>query len=117
MSESITREKAKKFAVKIVTLTRELSSYNGNYILANQVLRSGTSIGANISEAEHGQSRADFINKMNIALKEANETRYWLEILTEADCLDKNKGKNLMNDCEELIRLLVAIVKTTKQEY
>jgi four helix bundle protein len=80
------------------------------------MLRSGTSIGALTREAEHAQSRADFVNKMNIALKEANETAYWLMLLKDSDYIDEKTFSSIHADCDELIRLLVSIVKTTKEK-
>ena len=79
-----------------------------------QVLRSGTSIGANIREAIQAQSRADFIAKMSISLKEASETEYWLELLTESDYIGMKEGESMMNDCQELISILTRIIKTAK---
>lgn len=81
------------------------------------MLRSGTSIGALIREAEHAQSKADFINKMNIALKEANETEYWLMLLKDSDYIDEQSFESIHKDCVEVIKLLISIVKTTKEVY
>lgn len=84
------------------------------YILSKQILRSGTSIGANIREAEHAVSKPDFIHKMSISLKEANETEYWLLLLKEGEYMEANKMDSLSKDIDELIRLLVSIIKTMK---
>ena len=83
-------------------------------MLSKQMMRSGTSIGAMIRESEHAQSKADFINKLSIALKEANETEYWLMLLRQADYLNEDEFNSIIVDCRELLRLLIAIVKTTK---
>lgn len=106
-------EKSFEFAVRIVNLYKYLVSKKHEYVLSKQLLRSGTSIGANISEAQRGQSKADFIAKMSIALKEANETYYWLCLLHRTDYLTKTQFASLEKDILELIRLLMAICKTS----
>lgn len=106
-------EKSFEFAVRIVNLYKYLVSQKHEYVLSKQLLRSGTSIGANISEAQRGQSKADFIAKMSIALKEANETYYWLRLLHRTDYLTKTQFASLEKDILELIRLLMAICKTS----
>ena len=108
-------EKSKQFALRIIRLCRFLQTEKHEYVLASQLLRSGTSIGANVREAGRGQSRADFYAKLTIALKEADETAYWLELLQESDSLEKALFDSLYSDCEELIRLLTAITKTIKE--
>lgn len=85
------------------------------YVLAKQLLRSGTSIGAQLKESEHAQSKSDFLHKVNIALKEANETEYWLELLKISGYMSENKHIALLHDISELIKILSAIVKTTKK--
>ena len=105
-------EKSKAFAVRIVRLFKFLNLNKNELVLSKQLLRSGTSIGANVKEAIRGYSKADFSFKMNIALKEASETEYWLEILHESDYLTDEQFKSLYVDCEELIKLLTSIVKT-----
>ena len=85
-------------------------------MLSKQILRSGTSVGALIKEAEHAQSKADFLNKMNIALKEANETEYWLMLLKDSEYIDRKSYDSIYPDCVELIKLLVSIVKSTKEK-
>jgi len=102
------------FAVRIVRFARLFSRENNEWVLSKQILRSGTSIGANIREAEHAQSKADFIHKMNIALKEANETLYWIELLYASELINKKSFDSLHPDCDEIVRLLVSIVKTSK---
>ncbi|PJA02144.1 four helix bundle protein [bacterium (Candidatus Gribaldobacteria) CG_4_10_14_0_2_um_filter_36_18] len=114
MKESILKIKSYKFAIRIVKLYQFLVKEKKEFVLSRQILKSGTSIGALIKEAEFGQSRADFINKMNVALKEANETIYWLEILKDTGYIDDKLFKSLYNDCEELIKMLVSTVKTSK---
>ena len=103
------------FAKRIAKLYHFLVDKKKETIMSKQILRSGTSIGANIREGLFAQSRKDFISKMNIALKEAGETDYWIEILYSADYLTEMEYKSLKNDNDELIRMLSSIVKTTKE--
>lgn len=103
---------SKDFAIRIIKLYKYLTS-KGEFILSKQLLRSGTSIGANIKEAERGQTKLDFAAKMNIALKEASETEYWLELLFETEYLTKQEADSILKECRELIALLTAIVKNT----
>lgn len=103
--------KSKAFAVRIIHLYKYLISRKQEFVLSKQVLRSGTSIGANVREAHRGQSGPDFYTKLNISLKEADETAYWLELLYEGGYLEKRFFDSIYNDCEELIRLLVSILK------
>ena len=112
--EKILRPKSYKFALRIVEMYKLLSSEHKEFVLSKQVLRSGTSVGAMIKEAEHAQSRADFLNKMNIALKEINETEYWLMLLKDSSYLSLAEYESINNDCVELIRLLASTVKTLK---
>lgn len=112
--DNIIAIKSKLFALRIIKLYKYLSNQKNEFVLSKQVLRSGTSIGANMREAIRAQSRADFIAKMSISLKEASETEYWLELLTESDYVGKNEGENIMNDCQELISILTKIIKTAK---
>ncbi|MBI2729142.1 MAG: four helix bundle protein [Sphingobacteriales bacterium] len=114
MKENITSKKSIAFAVKIINLYKILVADKKEFVLSKQLLRSGTAIGALIREAEHAESKADFLHKMNIALKEANETDYWLLLLKEGDFLNAKKYEEINNDCTELIRILASIVKTTK---
>ena len=93
-----------------------LTAEKNEYVLSKQLLRSGTSIGANVKEAIRGQSKPDFYSKLNIALKEASETEYWLEILYETEYIDKKLFDSINSDCQELIKLLVSITKTQKQK-
>ena len=107
--------KSYAFALRIIKLYKHLIGNQKEYVLSKQVLRSGTSIGALVKEAEHAQSKADFINKMNVALKEANETEYWLMLLRDSDYLDEKSFVSIYADSSELIKLLASIVKTSKQ--
>ncbi len=114
MRESILKNKSYSFAIRIVKLSQHLVTEHREFVLSRQVLKSGTAIGALIREAEFGQSRADFRNKMSIALKEANETDYWLNLLPDTDYLNERLFFSLSRDCVELIKMLVATVKTTQ---
>ena len=111
---SIIANKSFAFALRVVKAYKYLTEHN-EYVLSKQLLRSGTSIGANCREAKNAQSRLDFINKLNIALKEADETAYWLELLHEGDFIESKSYESIYNDCIELIKLLTSIVKTTKE--
>ena len=115
MAESITKEKSKKFAVRIVKLYRHLTEEKKEFVLSKQVLRSGTSIGANLAESECAITNNDFLSKIYIALKECNETLYWLELLKETDFLTDEQFKSIYDDCEELKKLLMSTTKTLKQ--
>ncbi len=116
MSDSILREKAKDFAKDIVYLCREMKAARKETVLINQLLRSATSIGANLYEAQYAQSVNDFISKFEIAQKECYETEYWLELLFETDCINKEKFKKLHNDCGIIRRMLIASLKTIKSK-
>lgn len=105
------RDKSKEFALQIIRLYRYLCGEH-EFVLSKQLLRSGTSIGANIREAQRGQSKPDFYSKMNIALKEADETAYWLELLYESNFINKATFESVYANCEELIKLLTSITKT-----
>ena len=107
-------EKAFAFAVRVVKLCQHLQNVKHEYVLSKQLLRSGTSIGANISEAQQGQSRADFVSKMSIALKEAAETKYWLRLLEATDYLTQKEFISLFDDCVEIEKMLTRIVKSSK---
>ena len=102
------------FSVRIVKLARYLQEEKKEYILSKQLIRSGTSIGANIVEAQQAQSRADFTSKLSIALKEASETNYWLRLLNAADYLTESEFISIITDCRELEKLLTAIIKTSR---
>ena len=107
-------DKSKAFAIRIIRLYKYLTSEKRENILSRQILRSGTSIGANVREALSAQSTADFIAKMQIALKETSETEYWLELLEETEYIPKEAGKSMHEDCEGLLKMITAILKTTK---
>jgi len=109
------KNKSYAFALRVVKAYKFLSEDKREFVLSKQMLRSGTSIGALVREAEHAQSTADFINKMSIALKEANETEYWLLLLKDSDYLDEKSFKSIHNDCVEILKLLISIVKTTRE--
>ncbi len=116
MGRSVLKEKSYLFAIRIVNLCRRLQD-NKEYVISKQLIRSGSAIGAQIREAEFGQSRADFANKMSVALKEANETEYWLLLLRDTGFLqESNHFQTLRSECRELIAMLVATVKTAKTQ-
>lgn len=108
-------EKSFAFALRVVKLAKYLQEEKKEFVLSKQVLRSGTAIGALVREAEHAESKSDFAHKMNIALKEANETFYWLDLLQQSDYMTKQSFKSMQADSEELVKLLAAIVKTTRE--
>lgn len=113
--EQTVENKSFHFSVRIVKLCKYLRGTKKEHTLSKQLLRSGTSIGANVAEAEQAQSKADFISKMNIALKEAVETNYWLRLLQATDYLSETEFMSIYSDCRELEKMLTAIVKTAKQ--
>ena len=115
MSKDIVKDKSKLFAVRVVRLYQHLTENKREWVLSKQLLRSGTSIGANVREAGRAQSKNDFISKMNIALKEAAESEYWLELLRETDYLSQAEYNSIAKDCGELNRLLISIVKTSNE--
>ena len=112
--DNVIESKSFSFAVRIVKLCRHLQSDNKEFVLSKQLLRSGTSIGANVAEFQQAQSRADFISKLSIALREAVETTYWLRLLYATDYLSSTAYSSVITDCKELEKLLTAILKTTK---
>jgi four helix bundle protein len=112
----ITEEKSYAFAVRVVKLCRQLIVTQKEFVLSKQLLRSGTSIGANVREGADAQSRADFLNKFNIALKEANETLYWIDLLHDTDFINDKEYESIYVDCVELKKLLTSIVKTTRSK-
>lgn len=109
---NIIKEKSKVFALRIIKLYKYLTITKKEYILSKQVLRSGTSIGANITEANAGQSKKDFIAKIYIAHKESVETNYWLELLRDSSILEKEFVNSVLKDCEEICKILSKIQKT-----
>ena len=116
MSDNISVEKSFAFAVRIVNLYKHLTGKYKEYVISKQLLRSGTSIGANVAEAQRGQSKADFTAKMSIALKEANETQYWLKLLYKTNYLNESQYNSLNTDIDDLISVLTAICKTSNKK-
>ena len=114
MSYNAVADKSFKFAVRIVNLRKYLTDSKKEFVMSKQLLRCGTSIGANIAEAEKAQSTADFYTKLTIALKEANETHYWLRLLQATDYLTDEQFKSIEEEATELIALLVSITKSLK---
>ena len=114
VKENVLKTKSYAFALRVVKLYKYLSTHR-EYVLSKQVLRSGTAVGALVSEAEFGQSKADFVSKLSIALKEANETLYWLNLLKDSNYLEEKMFQSIKPDIEELIKLLVSSIKTAKR--
>lgn len=114
MKENVVKNKSFAFAIRVVKLYQYLCSDKKEYILSKQLLRSGTSVGAMVREAEHGQSTADFIHKMAIAQKEINETIYWLELLNATDYLTLEQFESINADAVKIIKLITSIIKSTK---
>ncbi len=112
--DNLLKDKSFDFAVRVLKLSKILSS-NKDYVVSRQILRAGTSVGALVCEAEFAQSRADFISKMSIALKEANEVMYWLRLLLEVEDLTQEQFKSLTSDVDEIISILVKSIKTAKE--
>ena len=109
-------EKSLKFAARIVKLYQYLSNEKKESIISKQIIRSGTSIGANANEAAYGVSQADFVSKMQISLKETAETEYWLRLLVMSGYIDEAQGNSMINDCLEIKRILIASLKTAKEK-
>jgi four helix bundle protein len=116
IKKNIIMEKSKAFALRIIKLYNYLCKNKKEYIIAKQLLKSGTSIGANVKEAQCAQSKKDFTAKMYIAFKEANETEYWLELLYDSDYINDFEFDSIKNDNEELLKLLTSITKTMKNQ-
>lgn len=116
MSKSLTRDKARYFAIRIIKLYKYLSDDKKEFVMAKQLLRSGTSIGANLAESEYAVSDADYLNKMGIALKEASESAYWLDLLFKTNYLTEKEFNDINNDCTELLKMLTTSVKSVKQK-
>jgi len=115
MKENVIKNKSFAFALRIVKAYQFLCERKKEYVLSKQMLRSGTAVGAMVREAEHAESSADFVHKMAIALKEANETEYWIELLAQSNYLEEKAAISLKNDSTEILKLLTAIIKTKKQ--
>jgi len=112
---NIVKDKSYSFAIRIIKLSRFLNVEKKEYVLSKQILRCGTSIGANVEEAIGGQTLKDFRSKMMIAYREARETKYWLNLLKDSDILDDNLAESLISDCEDIVRITGKIVSSTKQ--
>lgn len=108
--------KSKQFAIKVISFSKFLSIHKNEHIISKQLFRSGTSIGANIRESKNAQSMLDFISKLSIALKEADETAYWLELLVESDIIDQSQFSPIYSELNEIIAMLTSIIKTCKQK-
>ena len=115
MADSKMLEAAKDFAVEIVKLCGEISEASREYVLTKQLIRSGTSVGANIHESKYAQGSADFVSKMQIALKECYESEYWLELLNRTGYIPDEKYKKISNDCGAIRRMLVSSINTVKK--
>jgi four helix bundle protein len=115
MGQNAVLVKSKAFALRIIKIVQQLQGNRHEFVLTKQLLRSGTSIGANIREAMRGESKPDFYHKLNISLKEADETSYWLELLHESNYISNEEFNSVIRDCNELISLLVAITRTQKR--
>lgn len=114
--ENVVQKKSYDFAVKVVLLSRRIATAEKEYVITKQLLRSGTSIGANIEEAIGGQSRKDFHSKLTIAYKEARETHFWLRLLQDTGIIDKKTAVDHLNDCTELLKILTSILRTLKEQ-
>ena len=116
MADSVLRTKSKEFAKQIVILCRDIKQNSHESALTNQLLRCGTSVGANIHEAQYAQGTKDFISKFEIALKEIHETEYWLELLFETGYIDQETYKPIQNNCGSIRRMLISTIKTIKEK-
>ena len=114
MENNVILDKSKAFALRIIKLYKYLCDNKKEYIISKQIMRSGTSVGANVKEAVHAQCKLDFYAKMYIAYKEANETEYWLELLHESGYIETNAFESMYSDCKELIKILASITKSQK---
>jgi len=114
-TRSIVEEKSYKFALRIIKLYRHLAEEKKEYVLSKQILRCGSSIGANVKEALQGESKNDFIHKLSISLKEASETEYWLNLLHDSHYITTKSFESITNECIELIKLTTSIIKTSRK--
>ena len=112
--DNIVKQKSFLFAIRIVKVCRFIQTELKDFVLSKQLLRSGTSVGAMVRESEHSESKADFIHKLSIAQKEANETLYWLELLRDSEMLENKYFESIYPEAQEIIKLITAIIKTTK---
>ena len=115
MKENVIKTKTYDFSLRIIRLFQYLGE-NKEYVLSKQVLRSGTSIGAMVEEAEQAESKPDFIHKMGIANKEANETHYWIRLLRDSNYIKENDAESVLNDCDEIKKIIASIIKTSKEK-
>lgn len=115
MKENILLDKSYQFALRIVKLCRFLNEEKQEFVISKQILYSGTSIGAQIEEAQQGENRADFLHQLSVANKHAFRTNFWLRLLRDGDYLSEKQAQSLIDDCEELQRMLVSSLKTTKK--
>jgi len=113
---SVLEEKSYRFAIRIVKLNKYLNEKHNEYVLSKQLLRSGTAIGALIAEAQYAQSLADFVNKLQISLKEANESKYWIRLLADCGYINVQMSENIIPDVDELLKLLTSSINTTKEK-
>lgn len=116
MAKSILADKTLAFAIRVVNCVKYLQSEKSEFVISKQMLRSGTSVGANLHEVLYAQSKADFASKLSISLKEASETSYWLTLLRETDYLDPSIYESLKMDIDEIIRMIIASLKTIKKD-
>ena len=112
MKENVIKQKSFDFALRVVKLYQYLTTEKKEFVMAKQLLRCGTSIGANIREAEHAESKADFVHKLSIALKEANETEYWLDLLVHSGYIDPKAYQSIIIDCQEVLKILISIINS-----
>ncbi|MEK7485783.1 MAG: four helix bundle protein [Planctomycetota bacterium] len=116
MRKNVVKDKSFAFALRMVKLYRFLCEQKKEFVLSKQLLRSGTAIGALVREAEHAESKADFVHKMAIALKEANESNYWIDLLFQSEYIDKKSYISINTDIDELLKLLTSIIKSSKTQ-
>ena len=114
MKPSVVRDKSFAFALRVVKLYQYLQTQKREYVISKQLLRSGTAVGALVREADQAESKADFVHKMGIALKEANETEYWIELLEQSEYIDKTSSASMRTDLAECLKLLTSIIKTSR---
>lgn len=117
MKDSVILNKTFDFSIRIINLYKYLCSEKNEYVMSKQLLRCGTSVGANVHEASNGQSSKDFLAKMYIAFKEATETEYWLKLLLRTEYINQEQGNSILADCVEIKKILTAIIKTTKSNH
>ena len=115
-NKNVIVEKSYKFAIRIINLYKFLKDEKKEYVISKQILRSGTSIGANINESQSAESNADFIHKLSISAKEIRETEYWLNLLNHTDFIDNKSYKSIIDDCKELLKIINSIILTSKEK-